>query len=207
MSNKSESIAALAEALSKAQGEIEGAKKGEVNPAFAKGGKGGKYANLAAVWDAIRVPFSKNGLSVTQNTRITEGGHVVLVTTLMHSSGEWSSGDYPISPVMDTPQALGSAVTYGRRFSLMAIAGVAPIDDDGEEASRNEQGGKGRTQPREPQLPSRDKIVAEIMDAAEKAGMSKTDLSSYVQSHYGKPSKDLTPRELGELLDFLKATP
>lgn len=118
----------LAAALCKAQSEMEGAKKDSENPFFKS-----KYADLASVWDACRGPLTSNGLAVTQATDMLEGV-LVLVTTLHHVSGETVSGRYPIRTKDDTPQALGSAMTYARRYSLAAMVGVCPEDDDGEAA-------------------------------------------------------------------------
>lgn len=126
--NKSESIKELAAALSKAQSEIKGAIKDAENPFFKN-----VYADLASVWDAIRVPMAANNLAVSQTTSVTENG-TVLVTTLLHSSGEWIEGTYPLYAKDNSPQSLGSAVTYARRYALQAIMGVAPIEDDGEAA-------------------------------------------------------------------------
>lgn len=131
----SESIGKLAEALSKAQGEMGAAKKDTTNTYFKS-----KYADLAAVWDACRGPLSKNGLSVVQTLEILPTTtHTVLVTMLLHSSGEWVSGTYPVNPVKHDPQGFGSATTYARRYSLMAIVGIAPEDDDGEAAQGREE--------------------------------------------------------------------
>jgi hypothetical protein len=141
--NTSPSIAALAEALSKAQGEITFAAKGAANPFFRS-----KYADLASVWDAIRPALSKHGLSIVQNVETVQGASPVLVsveTILLHSSGEWSRStlDVPVipsvvekgQPAMVTPQGIGSAITYARRYALASIVGVAQADDDGNSAS------------------------------------------------------------------------
>ena len=139
---KSESIKELALALSKAQGQFEHAKKDVKNDFFKS-----KYATLASVIDAAKIPLLNNGLSVSQTTSINESGGVVLTTLLMHSSGEWIQGDYPIMPVKPDPQAYGSALTYGRRYMFAAITGIAPDDDDddGNAASgRNFNGQKSK---------------------------------------------------------------
>lgn len=128
------SINELAAALSKAQAEIIGAKKDANNNFFKT-----PYADLASVWDACRQPLTKNGLSVTQTTDVSENGVMILVTTLLHSSGQHIQGRYPIQPVKNDPQGLGSAITYARRYALQAIVGVAPTDDDGEAAMGREK--------------------------------------------------------------------
>ena len=125
----SESIASLAAALAKAQAVIEGAIKDKANPAFRS-----RYADLAAVWDAIREPLTANGLSLIQMPDVFEG-EPVLVTRLLHASGEWLEGTYPLNPVKQDPQGYGSAITYARRYAAMAVCGVAPEDDDGNAAS------------------------------------------------------------------------
>lgn len=125
----SDSIAALAGALAKAQGKIEGAAKDSANPFFKS-----KYADLASVWEACRVHLSVNGLSVIQTTSDSDRG-VTVITTLAHSSGEWIRGYLTLKPVKDDPQGAGSAITYARRYALAAMVGVAPEDDDGNAAS------------------------------------------------------------------------
>jgi hypothetical protein len=126
---KSESIAQLADALSKAQAEMEAAKKDSANPFFKS-----KYADLASVWDACRGPLGKYGLSVCQMPETGEGV-IAVHTMLMHSSGEWISSELRMRPIKDDPQGLGSAITYARRYALAAAVGIAPEDDDGNQAS------------------------------------------------------------------------
>ena len=130
---QSESLKELTAALSKAQGVMEGAKKDSANPFFRS-----KYADLASVWDSCRKPLSDNGLAVVQTTDIIPEG-LRLITTLLHVSGEWVSGVLPVKPVKDDPQGLGSAMTYTRRYGLMAMVGIAPEDDDGNAASGKKQ--------------------------------------------------------------------
>ena len=125
----SESINELSAALAKAQGEITGALKDSANPFFKS-----KYADLASCWDACRVPLAKNGLAVIQVPETTENG-LTLITTLAHSSGQWIRGSLPVKPKDDTPQAMGSALTYARRYALTAFIGIAQVDDDGNAAS------------------------------------------------------------------------
>lgn len=129
--NKSESVKELAAALCKAQGALKGAVKDTANPFFKS-----KYADLASVWDAVREPFSANGLSIVQVTLPSEGNEIVLETTLMHSSGEWVSGVLSLPVSKADAQGYGSAMTYARRYGLAAITGVAPEDDDGNAAAK-----------------------------------------------------------------------
>lgn len=126
----SPSIGALAAALSIAQGQMKSATKDSNNPFFKS-----KYADLTSVWDAIRGPLSNNKLAVFQTTS-NNNGDIVVITTLAHSSGEWIRGTLALKPVKTDPQAIGSAITYGRRYALASICGVAPEDDDGIAASQ-----------------------------------------------------------------------
>jgi len=132
---QSESIAALAAALSKAQGVMEGASKESKNDFFKS-----KYADLSSVWDACRKPLSDNGLSVAQlSTLIEEHPDMVCIETiLLHSSGEWIKGRLAAKPVKADPQSIGSCITYLRRYSLQSMVGIAPEDDDGNAASGND---------------------------------------------------------------------
>lgn len=126
---KSESLKELGAALAKAQAEMTGAKKDSNNPFYKS-----KYADLSVVWETIRAPLTKQGLCIIQTTDLIEKG-MILKTILLHASGEWISSIYPIEPVKRDPQGYGSAITYARRYALMAIVGVAPEDDDGNAAS------------------------------------------------------------------------
>jgi hypothetical protein len=126
--NKSESIVNLAKAMVLVQSEIKGAVKDAANPFYKS-----KYANLESVWEACRLPLTKNGFSVIQTTEGGADGEF-LITTLLHSSGEWMEGRYRLTPVKNDPQAVGSALTYARRYSLAAMVGVVQCDDDAESA-------------------------------------------------------------------------
>lgn len=126
--NHSQSIAALASALAKAQSEISGAVKDSANPFFKS-----KYADLESVWSACRKPLTSNGLSVFQTTQPTKHG-LMLVTTIAHESGEWMRGYMPILAKDSSAQSQGSAITYARRYALAAIVGVYQTDDDAEAA-------------------------------------------------------------------------
>jgi len=129
---QSEAIGKLAEALSKAQGEIEGARMDSSNPFFKS-----KYADLTSVWEACRKPLTKHGLSIIQSPGyICESPEYISLTTRMcHISGEWVEDVIAMKPVKPDPQSVGSLITYMRRYSLQSFVGVAPEDDDGNAAS------------------------------------------------------------------------
>ena len=147
---QSEQINELAAALAVAQGKITGALKDSANPFFKS-----KYADLASVWDACREALSANGLAVVQTTEADKTG-IVLTTTLMHKSGQFISGTLAMQGKDDSPQAMGSAMTYARRYALAAIVGVAQVDDDANAATHGktfgDRSGKPDTSGVDPEL-------------------------------------------------------
>lgn len=127
--DKSPEINELATALSKAQGEMGGASKDAANPFFKS-----KYADLGSVVHALKQPFADNGLSYSQFP-IAEGDKVGVETILMHKSGQWMSSSVLFKPTKQDVQGAGSVITYARRYSLQALAGIPSEDDDGSAAS------------------------------------------------------------------------
>lgn len=120
----------FAAAFVKLQSDIRPAIKDANNPAFRS-----KYADLGAVWEAIKEPLSRHGFSVIQSPDF-DGDSMWLRTTVLHVSGERIEGRYPLRPVKQDPQGYGSALTYARRYSLSAMLGViSEEDDDGNSAS------------------------------------------------------------------------
>lgn len=171
---RSESIAALAAALAKAQGAIEGAVKGKTNPAFRS-----KYADLGAVWEAIREPLAGNGLAIVQQLS-TDAGQVACTTMILHASGEWMEFAPFIVPVSkQDAQGFGSAATYCRRYSLMAAVGIAPVDDDGEGAVG--RGGKPGN--------VADAVPAGLLEAAQEAALAGTETFRAYWKALGAPSR------------------
>ncbi len=125
----SQELGELFGALSKAQGKIENAMKDKANPFFKS-----KYADLSSVWDACREPLSQNGLAVIQTIEGSKDA-MFLITCLGHSSGQWMKSKLPLMVMKQDPQAVGSSLTYARRYSLSAMIGIcADEDDDGEKA-------------------------------------------------------------------------
>ncbi len=134
----SESIAAIGAALAKAQGTIEGATKDSKNPHF-----NNDYANLASIVDACREALSVNGISFLQSPS-NDANLVSMRTRLVHASGEWIESDHLTVQARDAgPQAVGSCLTYLRRYQLAGMVGVAPVDDD--DAEKAEGRGKAQT--------------------------------------------------------------
>lgn len=128
--SQSPELGELATALSKAQAQIQGAVKDRTNPAFKS-----TYADLASVWDACRGPLTAHGLSVTQHPGRLEDGSVSVTTLLLHSSGQHLASIVSAVPRDQSPAAVGSILTYLRRYALAAVAGVAPSDDDDGQAA------------------------------------------------------------------------
>lgn len=130
MEMQSQEIGKLAEALAKSQMQIKGAKEDSKNPFFKS-----DYADLTSVWKACKSALTENGIAVCQ-TMDVDNDKIILITTLLHSSGQWIKSRLPVILTKNDPQTLGSSLTYSRRYALAAIAGVCPIgeDDDAEEA-------------------------------------------------------------------------
>lgn len=152
MNKSSETLGKLFEALAKAQGVIKGSIKDSKNPFFKS-----EYSSLSSCWDACRAPLSENGLSVVQSIN-DENGRLSICTILGHSSGEYISSTLPLLSKTQDAQAIGSVISYMRRYALCAIVGISQTDDDGEEAmARNapQSTNGSKTTPTYPQ----DKIV------------------------------------------------
>ena len=127
----SDSIGNLAKAIAAAQAELKPVKKDTINPFFGK-----KYADLAAVWEALK-PFHAHGIAITQLPFDAGEGMVGIATQLTHESGEWISGSLALPVSKDDAQGVGSAITYCRRYSLGCMTGVVTEeDDDGNSASQ-----------------------------------------------------------------------
>lgn len=122
--NKSDEIKDLATALSKAQNEFKPIFKTSSNPFYKS-----SYAALDEVISCTQKALSKNGLAVIQGNEATESG-VVITTLLAHTSGQWVESKLTMTPTKNDPQGIGSAITYGRRYALSAILGVASEEDD-----------------------------------------------------------------------------
>ena len=212
MCKQTESIAKLTEALVKVQSSMETASKDANNPFFKS-----KYTTLAGCWDVARKPLSDNGLAVIQTTTFGEGegNSVIIETTLSHISGEWIRGSLKMPLTKLDPQAVGSAITYARRYALSAMIGiVSEEDDDGESAM-----GRGNTQPNTAQKAEpkqevkaetpKDKLIKQAYGALMNGlGLKKEQMLSYIQGAIGRDDihgwGDLTVDELNEVIAVAK---
>jgi hypothetical protein len=124
-------IKQIAAALVKAQREFGPALKTSSNPHFKS-----RYADLSACVEAVIDALNANGIALVQQTHECESG-VMVETVFVHESGEtYSAGKLHVPAVKHDAQGYGSALTYARRYSLMAACGIAPEDDDGNAASK-----------------------------------------------------------------------
>lgn len=123
---------AIAKALVAAAGKMGDVVKNATNPAFRT-----KYADLAAVVDAVQPALQSAGISILQSpASYDRGGTVVVETYLLHESGQYVRSALRIHPTKTDPQGVGSGITYARRYALQCLCGVAPEDDDGNAASK-----------------------------------------------------------------------
>ena len=121
----------LFSALIKAQSEMKIATKDSVNPHFRN-----RYADFGSVYDACKDALHRNGLAVLQPTRIHESGITVVVTKIIHTSGQFIDGEYPVlSKDMTDAQKHGGGLTYARRYALASMLSVLQDDDDGNTAA------------------------------------------------------------------------
>jgi len=136
MHRSSETIAAIATALAKAQGELKNPEKTLTaiirSPFPREEPRTFRYASLASGLEIVRKTLSQHEIATVQTTAIdTEAGLIRLTTVLAHSSGEWMSSDWPVCPVAETaaPHRMGAALTYARRYALFTLVGIAGEDD------------------------------------------------------------------------------
>src|SRR5712691_9866563 len=132
----SESVAALASALAKAQAELVNPEKSLTatirTAAPGEGERTFRYAPLSSGLDIVRKTLGQHEIATMQTTAIDQAtGMVNLTTVLAHGSGEWIASDWPVCPVAEiaSPQRMGAALTYARRYGLFTLVGIAGEDD------------------------------------------------------------------------------
>ena len=136
MHRSSESIGTIAAALAKAQAELTNPEKSLVatirSPFPRENDRTFRYAPLSSGLDIVRKSLGRHEIATFQTTAIDQDtGLVRLTTVLAHSSGEWVSSEWPVCPITDTasPQRMGAALTYARRYALFTLVGIAGEDD------------------------------------------------------------------------------
>ena len=137
MRRSSESIAALAGALAKAQCELTNPEKSLIGAIKAE--EGGdtaerlfRYASLASGLDIVRKTLGQHEIATVQTTAIDQtAGIINLTTVLAHASGQWIASDWPVCAIASSaePHRMGAALTYARRYALFTLVGIAGEDD------------------------------------------------------------------------------
>ena len=115
-----------------------------------QGGRGFtySYADLAGVMEAVEDALAAQEMALFQTTQ-ERNGKIVLVTTLAHSSDQWIASEVRIASPDAGPQVFGSALTYMRRYSALAILGIAPDADDDGKAAQERADQQARQKPQE----------------------------------------------------------
>ncbi len=179
----------FSEALVAAQADIKNAGLNKTNPHFKK-----QYADLAAIREAIIPALAKHGLTVTQLMDIRDG-QTVLVTKMLHKTGEYMDSVFPLHPEKQTPQSMGSAITYARRYCLAAIGGIAAEEDDDGNAAGDKSNQRKPSEPTQAQKDGAEEIRQAVM-ACERV-VALDDLA-------GTPSfkarVSVLPTELGQMV-------
>src|SRR5665647_2822136 len=135
MHRSSESVAAIATALAKAQTELSNPEKAMVGTVYnnrSESPQTFRYASLASGLDIVRKILGGHQIAIALTTDIDRAdGTVNLTTLLLHTSGEWISSDWPVCQLSETsaPRRMGAALTYARRYALFKMVGIAGEDD------------------------------------------------------------------------------
>lgn len=202
---KSDSIKNLAASLSKFQSEIENPKNTADNPFFKS-----KYAPLNDVLNVVRPLLSKHGLSVIQSPG-GDGQNISINTMLIHESGEWIEFEpLVLKAEKMTPQGAGSAVTYGRRYSISAVLGISSEDDDdGNHASHNKnKNTPNKNQPKKESTNDEQPITSTTVGTLKtkwlEKGANEQQLNTWLQKNFGCGLNDLSERQGIEILAMIE---
>jgi hypothetical protein len=202
--------ATLAEALRRLQSDL---------PPIAKSGKGQvgtrtyMYSNLREMTDALFPRLAELGLSFIAMPTMS-GDKFVLAYKLLHVSGQFEGGEYPLA--LGTPQQHGSAITYGRRYCLAAVTGVAPEDDDdGAAASAQPRAARRPAAKRAPAKPRaggapEDQMRRMFALMKERGITAREDALQFCEDVTGKEitsRNDLTPEQVEQVIDALQVNP
>ena len=183
----SEAIDQLATALAAAQAEMPNASLNRANPFY-----NSRYADLSAIREASLPALTKHGLSIVQTPYLTDEG-LILMSRLLHKSGQWIEGEWPIPH--GTPQAMGSQLTYGRRYLWSGQAGVTADDDDDANAAETaakakpkvkgvaEVGLETKTLGKRESRPIYNALVIELRDFTNKPALTKWAMENTDRIH------------------------
>lgn len=195
-------------ALAKVQGDMTAAPKGATNPHFRT-----SYADLSSIIQAVTDPCSRYGVARYQPVWTNDRGEIVITTRIAHA-GEWAEADLIMPVDKKNAQGVGSAITYGKRYGLAAMLGVATVDDDGNGAAasppprRPAPPERRASKPKPPTL--REQVVAQVekvsqslrlnLGAAWSECLAAAELPSDLGGDQGPNSDAVTPEHLASLL-------
>lgn len=152
----SQTLKEFAVAFAKCQGELKNAPKNSENPYFKN-----KYADLTTIIDTAKPILSKYGFSILQGLS-SEGKTAIITTLLLHVSGEFVKDSLKLEAKDSSPQALGSAFTYGKRYAYSSILGMATDDDDDGNGAQQEEK-KLLQEKKEPEKTNKKPVPSEIL--------------------------------------------
>jgi hypothetical protein len=193
--DRSETIDELASAWVQAAGEMTDLVK---DRKVSTGKYAYTYADLASVLGMARPVLARHGLMLTQ-AAATEGNDAVVTTTILHRSGQWVTTPPVRLAAGTTPQQTGSAITYARRYSVMAALGLATEDDDGQSAAPRTSTPRAATV----RTPEEGEIRKHI------AGLDPDERASVVagfRETFGCGLSDLDPDRHAEALEWVRAS-
>ena len=191
---QSDSIAKFACAFKRAQEEMTGAKKGSTNPHFRS-----RYADLPAVMEAVMPALNKHGISVLQFPGFDHETKLVSVETLLvHNSGEWVAGTCSALPKdHKNVQAVGSTITYLKRYGLQSMTGCPSEDDDGNAASPPPR--QQRRTRRQPPAPP----PTDYQSRCKELNLDPVKLVHFLVDN-GRPApKNMSPQQLSNMWTWL----
>jgi ERF superfamily len=208
MIRTSETVGTICAALVKAQAVMPGV------PKATKGQVGSQirfYADLSDVLDVVRPILAEHGLAYVQFPCESVQGSVAVATRLVHESGEWMESEVSMPSQGSGAQGVGSAITYARRYSLMAVLGLAAEDDDGAAASVRRTPPAPRAARAEPQPSSSaltDAQMRKLQALANDKGLTERNARLAMWSTtIGRDvttANDLTKTEAGTIIDAME---
>lgn len=200
----------LAAALAEVQKNLPKIRKGEVGRVSGKTKDGDpysyeyKYADLADITDAIMPILGEHGLAFTASPTFIEGGMLVLICELLHVSGESRTATWPL-PQQGKPQDLGSAITYGRRYTLCAMTGVAPEEDDDDGAAA--QRAYERAEQRQQRQPTeKEQATAQLRAVVAEKRLNESLVPQEFQAKMGVSIFNASAEQVREYTAFVQQT-
>lgn len=180
----------LMPAFIKAQSEIHNARLDSKNPHFKS-----SYASLESVLDAVKPTLNKYGIAVLQ-PMVEENDKLFIITKLVHESGESIESKTPVMFDKQTAQAMGSGISYARRYSLAALVCIGADDDDANEATQ-------------PSAPKKSQDVKPIQSPGQSTAPKKMESASDFVMTFGKETKGQTlaalgPMKVSNMMAFVK---